>query len=164
MFTLQQYWICCKFWWYDIFSHEKNLHSPVTWALHWHWPVFWSQLGAPAEVLMAPTSLQLQRMQPFEFEALRSYQPGEQLSHWRPVTATLHWHWPPACRWETRTQGKKIRGYEPLKPSKRAKLKLHWLTGCFWEDLSTYDAAVDSSSNVTFAWLTHAGWCGVRSL
>lgn len=106
IFTLWHFWIC-MFYWHDIFSNEKNLHLPVTWVLHWHWPVFWSQLGAPAEVLMAPTSLQLQRMQPFEFEALRPYQPGKQFSHWRPVTATLHWHWPPTCRWETRTQKKK---------------------------------------------------------
>lgn len=166
IFTLWHYWIC-KFYWHDIFSNEKNLHLPVTWVLHWHWPVFWSQLGAPAEVLMAPTSLQLQRMQPFEFEALRPYQPGKQFSHWRPVTATLHWHWPPTCRWETRTQKKKKkknRGYGPLKSSKRAKLKLQWLTRCFREDLSAYDAAVGCSSNITFAWLTHVRWCGVRSL
>lgn len=104
----------------------------MTLALHWHCPVFWSQLGAPAEVLIVPTSLQLQRMQPFGFEALRPDQPGKQFSHWRPVTATLHWHWPPTWRWETRTKKDKT-GVMKLEPPKRATPNLQWTgTGRTW--------------------------------
>lgn len=149
--TLWHYWISCK-----------NLHLPVTLALHWHCPVFWSQLGAPAEVLIVPTSLQLQRMQPFGFEALRPDQPGKQFSHWRPVTATLHWHWPPTWRWETRTKKDKA-GVTKLEPPKRATPNLQWFDWD-WEDLSTYEAAVDCSSDITVTWLTHVRRSGIKPL
>lgn len=41
----------------------------------------------------------------------------------------------------------------PIVIQKRKKEQ--WLTGCLRKDLSTYDAAVDCSSNITFTWLTH---------
>lgn len=75
---------------------------PVTWGLHRHCPVSWLQLWtAPGELLTTPLSLQLQRKQPFGFEAWSPYQPGKQSEQQRPVTAALHWHWPPTYRTET---------------------------------------------------------------
>lgn len=65
---------------------------PVICGLQWHNPVSWLQLGSPVEVSVMPASLQLQRVQPFGFEALRPYQPGKQSTHRRPVTAALHGH------------------------------------------------------------------------
>ena len=71
---------------------------PVTWSLHWQSPVYGLQLWSPSvALLMMPRSLQLQRVQPFGFEAVRPYHPDKQSVHRRPVTATLQWHWPPAC-------------------------------------------------------------------
>ncbi|TNN67184.1 hypothetical protein EYF80_022601 [Liparis tanakae] len=54
---------------------------PVTWGLHWHRPVSRSHPATPVEVLMMPMSLQLQRVQPFGFEAWRPNQPGRQSTH-----------------------------------------------------------------------------------
>lgn len=81
---------------------------PVTWGLQWQRPVSWLQPGTPpVGLLMMPMSLQLQRMQPSGFEAFRPYQPGKQSAHRRPVTAALHWHWPPTWRCETQRKRRK---------------------------------------------------------
>lgn len=86
---------------------------PVTCGLHRHSPVSWWQLETPsADVLMMPMSLQLQRVQPLGFEAVSPYQPGKQSAHCRPVTAALHWHWPPTWIWTTERENKRRRSFQ----------------------------------------------------